>query len=223
MMMKYSAIILLGGSSRRFPNDINKVYLLINNKPVFLYSVETFLSDNDCDEIIIVYNEKDIDIINKYVFDQKVKLVPGGAERYLSVLNGLKMVKNTYVLVHDGARPNINLDLINRVKDGLLKSNSVSLGVKVSDTIKKDANGHIETIDRDNLYYMQTPQGSVTKDLINVLSQIKEEDKITDDLMAFEKYSKIEPLIVMGDKKNIKITTQDDFEYMKYLLENKDV
>ena len=221
--MKYSAIVLLGGSSTRFPNDINKVYLLINNKPVFLYSVEAFLSDNDCDEIIIVYNEKDKDIINKYNFDKRIKIVPGGSERYLSVLNGLNVVKNTYVLVHDGARPNINLDLINRVKEGLLKSKSVSLAVNVSDTIKKRTNDSIETIDRDDLYYMQTPQGSDTNALKLVLSKIKKEDKITDDLMAFEKYSDVVPLLVIGDKKNIKITTQDDFEYMKYLLENKNV
>ncbi len=223
MMMKYSAIILLGGSSTRFSNDINKVYLLINDKPVFLYSVDVFLNDNDCDEIIIVYNEKDKDIINKYNFDKKIKLVAGGSERYLSVLNGLNVVKNKYVLVHDGARPYINLDLINRVKDGLLKSKSVSLGVKVSDTIKKKTLDAIETIDRDDLYYMQTPQGSETSALKNVLIKIKKEDKITDDLMAFEKYSDITPLIVEGDKKNIKITTIDDFEYMKYLLENKNV
>lgn len=223
MMMKYSAVILLGGSSTRFSNDINKVYLLINNKPIFLYSVEAFLADNDCEEIIIVYNEKDIDIIDKYNFDAKIKIVPGGCERYLSVLNGLKVVKNSYVLVHDGARPYINLDLINRVKKGLLESKSVSLGVKVTDTIKKRTDSTIETIDRDDLYYMQTPQGSDTEALKNVLNKIKKEDKITDDLMAFEKYSDITPLIVMGDKKNIKITTIDDFEYMKYLLENKNV
>ena len=70
---------------------------------------------------------------------------------------------------------------------------------------------------------MQTPQGSDRLELINVLKKIKKEDKITDDLMAFEKYSNIIPLIVKGEKSNIKITTYEDYEYMKYLMEKKDV
>ena len=221
--MKYSAIVLLGGNSRRFLGDTNKVYLPINNKPVFLYSVDAFLSDCDCDEVIIVYNKNDLNIIKSYHFSDKIKLVEGGIERYNSVINGLSIVKNPYVLVHDGARPYLNLDLINRVKEGLAKSHCVTLGVPISDTIKKKDNNQIETINRDNLYAIQTPQGSKTKSLKEVLSKVKDSDNITDDLMAFEKYSSVTPLIVLGDKKNIKITTNDDYEYIKYLMEKKDV
>ena len=222
-MMKYSAIILLGGSSRRFNGDINKVYLLVNDKPIFKYSVDVFLSDKDCEEIIIVYNKNDEKIISNFDFDKKVKLVTGGVERYESVLKGLEQVTLPYVLVHDGARPLINLDLVNRVKEGLEHARSVSLGVPVSDTIKMVDEKNVKTIDRDNLYYMQTPQGSYKDDLIRVLKMIKKEDKITDDLMAFEKYSDILPIIVLGDKNNIKITTNDDYDYVKYLMEKRNV
>ena len=222
--MKYSAIVLLGGSSSRFHGDgTNKVYLEINKKPLFLYSVEAFLNDSDCEEVIVVYNKKDESIINKYVDNNKIITTLGGKERYESVVSGLKLARCTYVLVHDGARPFINQELISRVKEGLTKSRSVSLGIPVTDTIKKVEDGVVTTILRDNLYQMQTPQGSTRDDLVKVLSMIKKEDNITDDLMAFEKYSDINPLIVLGDKKNIKITTVEDYEYMKYLMEKKNV
>ena len=221
--MKYSAVILLGGSSRRF-NDgkINKVYLPINDKPLFIYSVLAFIHDADCEEVIIVYNKNDLDELKKYIKDLNITLVEGGDERYISVLNGIRKARSSYVLVHDGARPNINQELINRVKDGLAKATAVSLGVPVKDTIKevKDA---INTIPRDSLYYMQTPQGSNRQALIEVLEKVKPADAITDDLMAFEKYSNITPLIVLGDEKNIKITTSDDYEYVKYLMEKQNV
>ena len=224
MMMKYSAIVLLGGSSRRFQNKgINKVYLPISDKPLFIYSVDLFLSDKDCNQVIVVYNKDDYDLVNTYLKNKNVCLVEGGTERYLSVLNGLKIANEDYVLVHDGARPNINLDLINRVKDCLTKAHCVSLGVRVKDTIKSCTNGVVTTIPRDNLWYMQTPQGSYRLDLIKALEQVKESDNITDDLMAFEKYSNEKPLIVEGDEKNIKITTISDYEYVKYLMEKKNV
>lgn len=221
--MKYSAIVLLGGTSSRFSNDgINKVYISLNGKPVFMHSVDAFLSDPDCDEIVIVYNIKDLEIIKTFINNDKIKLVAGGKERYQSVLNGAYKSNSTYVLVHDGARPNINLDIINKVKKKLEHSLCVSLGVPVSDTIKK-VTEKVETINRDSLYYMQTPQGSNRQALIEVLEQVKPEDKITDDLMAFEKYSNIIPTVVIGDKNNIKITTNDDYEYLKFLMENKNV
>ena len=221
-MKTYSAIILLGGSSTRFNNQINKVYLKINEKPVFLHSVDTFLKDPDCDEIIIVYNKDDFELLKSFNLDNNIILTPGGNERYESVLCGALKAKNTYVIVHDGARPNINQELINRVKEELNNSYCVSLGVPVTDTIKK-VDERVETISRTNLYYMQTPQGSNKDALINVLKKIKEEDEITDDLIAFEKYSDINPHIVLGDKNNIKITTYEDYEYVKFLMEKKDV
>lgn len=221
--MKYSAIILLGGSSSRLSEyGVNKVYLYVNKKPIFMHSVDMFKSDPDCDEIIVVYNEQDFDIVTEFV-DDNVILVTGGNSRYQSVLNGIKQAKNFYVLVHDGARPNINLELINRVKKGLGVSNSVTLGVPVTDTLKKVTPTGVETINRESVYYIQTPQGSKREALINCLSKVKEEDNITDDLMAFEKYSNVNPLVVLGDKNNIKVTTIEDYELIKFLMEKKDV
>lgn len=223
MTMKYSAIVLLGGSSSRLNElGVNKVYLYVNKKPIFMHSVDIFKNDPDCSEIIVVYNKNDFDTVTQFVSDD-IKLVEGGSARYESVLNGIKEANNFYVLVHDGARPNINLELINRVKKGLSISNSVTLGVPVTDTLKKVTPTGVETINRESVYYIQTPQGSKRDSLIKCLSQVKKEDNITDDVMAFEKYSNVNPLVVLGDKNNIKVTTIEDYELIKFLMEKKDV
>lgn len=224
MMMKYSAIILLGGKSTRFGGEQNKVYYRINNKPIFCYPLELFLSDKDCFEVIVVYNFEDLDILNNILKDYPnvIKTV-GGSMRHLSVLEGIKKANCNYVLVHDGARPNINLKMLNDLKDELAKSDAVSLGVRVTDTIKKVTSENIETVDRSNLFAVQTPQGCVKNILMDALSKVKLDDNITDDLMAIEKYTNAVSKIIIGSKENIKVTTLEDYRYVKFLMGDKNV
>ena len=219
----YNLLLLLGGKSSRYGGDVNKVYCLINNKPVFSYSLDKFLTFSEITKIIIVYNPDDFELLNEYLKqykDNKFELICGGEERYISVINGLKHLSSdcTKVIVHDGARPNISRDTIcSAINDSKIYP-SLSVGVKVTDTIKKVTNNHVETVDRSDLYYMQTPQITDKELLIDVLNKVKKEDNITDDLMAIEKYSNVCPHITIGSKDNIKLTTQDDFDYLTYLL-----
>ena len=223
-MMKYSSIILLGGKSTRFGKEVNKVYYKINNKPIFCHSLEAFLNDQDCEEIIVVYNEEDYEILKEMLLPYpNVLMTVGGKMRHLSVAEGLKLAKCEYVLVHDGARPNINQKMIDDLKEALRNSLCASLGVLVTDTIKKATDNSFETIDRNNLYAVQTPQGSKRDLLIEALSFVKEEDNITDDLMAIEKYTNVLPKIVIGSKNNIKVTTYEDYQYVKFLMGDKNV
>ena len=230
MMMKknniYNLLLLLGGKSSRFGGDVNKVYCLINNKPVFLYSLEKFLKFKEITKIIIVYNPQDLDKLNEYLSPlkkYKFDLVEGGEERFISVINGLKHLSDdcTKVIVHDGARPNIDIDTIRRAIDDSKIYSSLSVGVKVTDTIKKVDDNICETIDRNNLYYMQTPQITDKELLIDVLNKVKKEDNITDDLMAIEKYSDVIPHITIGSSSNIKLTKKEDLDYLSYLLTKK--
>lgn len=224
MMMNYSAIIMLGGKGTRFGGDINKVYYLINNKPLFCYPLELFLNDPDCKEVIVVYNREDEETITKILLNYPTVLKTiGGSQRYQSVLEGLRLSTSEYVLVHDGARPNINSKMIEDLKEALSVSDAVSLGVAVSDTIKKVTENGVETIARDSLYAIQTPQGANRKILLEGLLNVKPEDNITDDLMVIEKYSNVIPKIVLGDKHNIKVTTKEDYQYIKFLMGDKDV
>ena len=218
--VKYSAVLLLAGKSKRFNGDINKVYTLINEKPLFQYSLEVFNKDDNCQSIIIVYNENDKDLLFKNeILSEKTTYVTGGSERYKSVLNGIKNVNTEYVLVHDGARPLISQSMIDDLLGELKYSECVSTGLPITDTIKKiDENGNITTISRDSLYSVQTPQGSKTEMLKSALENVKDTDNITDDLMAIEKYTNITPKIVIGSKRNIKVTTIEDIELVKMYL-----
>lgn len=227
MMMKknniYNLLLLLGGKSSRYGGDVNKVYCLINNKPIFLYSLDKFIQFKEIKKIIIVYNPDDYSLLNKYLEQYKkynIELVAGGLERYNSVINGLSKLSSdcTKVIAHDGARPNISLDVIRKAIDESNEYSSLSVGVKVTDTIKKVTEGSCETINRDNLYNMQTPQITDKDLLIKALNCVKKEDNITDDLMAIEKYTNVTPHITIGSKYNIKLTTQDDLQLLEYLL-----
>ena len=150
---------------------------------------------------------------------KKTTYVTGGSERYKSVLNGIKNVNTEYVLVHDGARPLISQSMIDDLLEELKYSECVSTGLPITDTIKKiDENGNITTISRDSLYSVQTPQGSKTEMLKSALENVKDTDNITDDLMAIEKYTNITPKIVIGSKRNIKVTTIEDIELVKMYL-----
>lgn len=220
----YNLILLLGGKSSRFDGGINKVYCLINNRPLFLYSLDAFLQFKEITKIIIVYNKNDENLLKEYVKDYKdVVLTEGGEERYLSVCKGLQFCTNEYTIVHDGARPNISHDIIQKALEESKKYDALSVGVKVTDTIKKVTNNCFETCNRDNLYIMQTPQITKTDLLRECLNKVKKDDHITDDLMAIEKYSSVVPHITIGEKNNFKITSISDYQLMKVLLENKNV
>ena len=225
--MNYSAILLLAGQSTRFNADLNteytnysnKVYEKVLDKSLFEYSLDVFENDDCCDKIIIVYNKNDEEILFNSIKSEKVIYALGGSERYKSVLNGLDYVKTEYVLVHDGARPLITKEMVNKVLDALKSSDCVSIGLPVTDTIKKVNNdGYITTVDRDSLYSVQTPQGAKTELLKYALNKCNDEDKITDDLMAIEKYTSIVPKIVLGNKTNIKVTTKLDLKLVELYL-----
>lgn len=222
--MNYDVILLLAGKGERFATGINKVYYSVYNKPIFKYSLELFLNDDDCLRVIIVYNKDDKETLGNYLpeYNQKIVLCQGGEERFLSVKEGLKYVTEENVLIHDGARPIIDMNIIQNIKKELISFPAVAPGIPVTDTLKSYIDGEeIKTIDRNHLYYMQTPQGLKTQILKKALNKVKKDNIITDDLMAIEKYEKIVPKIIKGDKKNIKLTTIDDIPLIQLYLKER--
>ena len=227
MIDKYQVILLCAGKGERMCLPLNKIFYKVNNeKTIFDYSYSLFYNDDRCEKIIVVYNKDDkgilTNVLNKYDL-HKTKLVVGGSLRQESVMNGLQEITGKYVLVHDAARPNIDNELVNNVLNGLVKYDNVSLGVKVTDTIKK-YDGNVTNIDRNNLYYMQTPQGAKTEVLKKALNYVNKNNiNVTDDLQAVEILNCYSIGIVEGRKTNIKVTTIDDIDLIKFYLEKKDV
>ena len=211
--MKITAIISAGGTSSRFGTG-NKLLEKIYGKEVIKYTVEAFEKSN-IDEIIICANKLIIPELSA-MFTHKI--IEGGSTRQKSVFNGLKAAEDCdYVLIHDGARPVITQEIINRTIDFVKEKNAVSVMTKTIDTIKEVKNGRIiRTIDRSKLYNTQTPQAFKYDLIMSAHEKLKEQD-FTDDAGMLESLG-YEVYIVDGSYKNIKITTLSDIELAKIFL-----
>ena len=212
----FDCILLMAGSGIRSKLPINKVLYQINNKPIYLYSLEVFLSIKECERIIVVIKKEDESLYN-FPNSPKIKITYGGLTRSETVKNGLELVNNEDVLIHDAARPNITKEKVLEVYNALKTSSCSLLAIPVQDTIKEVENGFsIKTYDRNKLWYVQTPQGMKTKLLKEGLE--KSNQSYFDDVEVLEKQFGIKAKIIIGDVRNIKVTTPEDIEYMKYLL-----
>lgn len=218
-----AVIIPAAGQSRRMGRD--KLFLRLNNKMVIKRTLDVFLSVNSIDEIILVASDNNIrtlkDLVKKYT-QKTIKIVLGGSTRTASVANGLKVLdeKTKSVLIHDGARPFIEADLIENIIAHLESGDlAVIPGVSPKDTIKKINGGKVhETLKRDALIQVQTPQGFSRKTIEaaykNALSLSL---KATDDSALVEAMN-IPVKVIQGSYDNIKITTQEDIKFGEAIL-----
>ena len=162
---KFTAIILSAGTGSRMKSNMPKQYMELLGKPVIYYSIKAF-EDSPVDEIVIVCSTDYIEyfrhsIIEKYGFEKLKAVVQGGKERYNSVYEGLKAANGTdYVLIHDGARPLVDNEIIVRSMHTVEKEKACVAGMPVKDTIKvSDEFGYsANTPDRKSLWQIQTPQ-----------------------------------------------------------------
>lgn len=205
--MKYDAVVVASGNSVRADLGFNKVFFVMkNNKTILENACEVFVNDKDCQKIIIVTNEKE-----KVFNNEKVEIIDGGKERKDSVKNGLTKTTSEYVFIHDGARPFLNKQDVEKLKEALNETDGVILVSKNVNTIKEVKNGFIEkTLDREYVYNALTPQAfktSLIKEAYNTLDL----SGITDDSLIFEKKG-YKVKAVEGDPTNIKLTNRKDFE-----------
>ncbi|OFI47251.1 2-C-methyl-D-erythritol 4-phosphate cytidylyltransferase [Floricoccus penangensis] len=215
--MKYDAIVLVAGSGKRMGIGKNKIFLKIDDKPIFQYSLDLFKTDVDCQKIILVGKKEEQVMFTSYLTENIVFAV-GGQERQDSVRNALKLVGSDYVMIHDGARPFINQSELNRLKE---KPNSI-LAVPVKDTIKQvNSDGKIEqTIPRDTLFAAQTPQCFQSALIINAHRKAFENNFLgTDDASLIEEFEEISVSIVEGSYNNIKVTTPEDILMARLIKE----
>lgn len=216
-MKKFSLIITAGGTSSRYGN-MNKLLEKINDKTVLEETVSKFIDFDEIDEIIISANSSIIEILQQLFNNPKIKIIEGGNTRQKSVYNALQVVKNDYVLIHDGARPLIRKDTIAYVLEAVLDKDAVSVMTKTTDTIKEvDSTGRIiRTIDRSKLYNTQTPQAFKTSIIKEAHEKLKD-GNFTDDCSMLEEL-KIPVYIVNGSYTNIKITIKSDLDFAKLYI-----
>ncbi|MFO7968868.1 MAG: IspD/TarI family cytidylyltransferase [Bacillota bacterium] len=215
----FSVIILGGGKGERLKLGYNKVLYKIKGKTLLEYAADKFINDKDFSEIIIVIDETNINTINKIFTDKKIKIVLGGINRQTSVYNGLKMVTNNFVIIHDGARPNVGLDEIQKIKENV-KKGPCTLYTSVKEATVEMKNNIIKGyINRDKIALIKTPQGFKTTEIKTAYKLANENKKqYTDDasLLFYEMNKEVK--LINGNENNIKVTTEFDLNIMEDLL-----
>lgn len=216
---KYTAIVLAAGSGKRMNSKVHKQYLIIQDRPVLYYSLKAF-EDSAVDEIVLVVGKGEEEfcrreIVDKYGISKVKAIVEGGKERYHSVFEGLKQTSDAdYVLIHDGARPFVDQDIIRRCMQEVQKYQACVVGMPVKDTIKiADEEGYAkQTPDRKNVWMIQTPQTFSYALIYEAYEEmLKTEDTaITDDAMVLERIKGKKSKLIEGSYRNIKITTPED-------------
>lgn len=218
-MEKYTAIVLAAGVGKRMNSKIQKQYMLLGGKPVLFYALDAF-EKSRVDEIILVVGKGEIEycrkeIVEKYKFHKVTKIVEGGKERYHSVYEGLKAIDTAdYVLIHDGARPFINQQILVRAIEAVKQYQACVVGMPVKDTIKITTEDGFskETPERKHVWMIQTPQCFSYPLIFDAYQKMlqNEDTTITDDAMVLEKVKGLPVKMVEGSYRNIKITTPED-------------
>ncbi len=226
--MKNTAIVLAAGQGKRMHTKIQKQFLEIRGYPVLYYSLRCFQESPLIEDIILVTGEDSVfycqkEIVEKYGFTKVAKVIPGGKERYDSVYQGLFACENSdYVLIHDGARPFITEEILERGLEGAKETGACAVGMPSKDTVKiADESGFIaETPDRSRVWLIQTPQIFQYKLIRNAHESIRTRDmsNVTDDAMVVEQETGVKVCLAEGSYQNIKITTPEDLEIAEMFL-----
>ncbi len=224
--MKVVAIVLVGGIGNRMGLSTSKQLLKINEKYIIEITLEKFQQNDYIDEIIVVSNKKDLKFIEESIcvkFSKVKDVILGGKERQDSVYNALKILDNNtdYVLIHDGVRPFVTDNNINDIIRETIKYKATTLGVPCKSTIKSVQENNIvkETLKREELYEIQTPQCFQKNIILKGYEKLKDSNiAVTDDATIVEYFiNDIDVKIVLGSYNNIKITTKEDLVFSEVI------
>lgn len=208
-----AAVIVAGGTGARFGGPVRKQYLEIGGQPALLRAIRPFLHHPRISIVVVVLPPDDVADPPSWLAELPIRIVAGGAARGNSVRSGLLATPEAAasVLIHDGARPFVSADIIDRVLDACADGGAIA-AVPVTDTIQQvDAGGVIlHTPDRAALWHAQTPQGFPRAGILEAYRRAAEEGITgTDDAGLYARYAG--PVrVVMGAYDNLKVTRPDD-------------
>lgn len=215
-----TAIVLAAGQGKRMHSKIQKQFMELGEMPVLCYSLRCFQNSPLIRDIILVTGKESVvwcreEIVDKYGFSKVSAVVSGGKERYDSVYEGLRACRDTeYVLIHDGARPFIDEEIIERGLAAAAVTGASVVGMPSKDTVKiADADGNVEsTPDRSKVWIVQTPQIFQYPLIYGAYTSIRTKNMrgITDDAMVAEHETGVKIRFSEGSYRNIKITTPED-------------
>lgn len=238
----YTAVIVAAGEGIRMPGLVKKQYMDLCGMPVVCHSIRAFEENDNIDSIVLVIPKGGSDeakkMCLKYGFNKVKNITEGSDRRFKSVYNGLRTVSEDtdYVLIHDGVRPLVSRELIDRCCRYVPLTMACVAAVPINDTIKvADSSGYAsQTLDRSSLWSIQTPQTFsfplIMKAYDSLYKTIQEygsdTSKITDDAVIVENMTNTKVRIIKGDYRNIKLTTPTDLlvarAYMEEVMRRKE-
>lgn len=229
--MKCTAIVLAAGQGKRMNSRVQKQFLLLQGKPLLYYSLACFQNSSVIDDMIVVTGKESIDfckkeIVELYRFTKVKAVIPGGKERYDSVYAGLCACEGTdYVFIHDGARPFVTEDMLQRLKATVTEYGACTAGMPSKDTVKiADEKGLVaKTPKRSHVWMIQTPQVFSFALILEAHNRARQGsmEEITDDAMVIETCTDRKIKLVEGSYENIKITTPEDLLIAERILTEK--
>ncbi len=228
--MSYALLVLAAGKGKRMNSDVKKQYMKLAGKPLIYRTLKNI---SDCidlfNRVVLLVPAGDEEFVRGEILTQlsqkvtrQLELAAGGHSRRNTVKRGLDYLEGEtdYVIVHDGARPFVGSTLMNRVVQEVEEKKAVVVGTPVTDTIKRiDDEGLVEeTVDRDEIVSVQTPQAFSSDLLERAHREVSQEADISDDAMLVEGIGE-EVFVVEGSFSNIKITNPRDLILAEALIE----
>lgn len=219
-----TAVILAAGKSERMGGGVDKAFLSLVNKPVVAWSLIAFERSSEIDRIVLVVRKDQLlaskAVVKMFGISKLHAIVPGGSKRQESVAAGLAAcdIDTRNVVIHDAARPLVTPDLVSETVKTLKRYPAVTLARPIYDTVKRSEKSMIvsETVPRDKLWAVQTPQAFQLRALKDALKTLGKRE-ITDDCMAIE-LAGGQVKMIENLKPNFKITTVEDLQVAGALL-----
>jgi 2-C-methyl-D-erythritol 4-phosphate cytidylyltransferase len=225
--MKMTAIVPAAGKGLRLGKSIAKPFVLISGRPLLSITLGALEKSPLIGDIVLAVSGELLDnvkknIVKKYKISKVSFCIEGGSTRQESVYKALLAIKDTgykLILIHDGARPFLSEDIIERSYRGVLEFGACVVGVPVKDTIKEARSGKAtRTLDRKFLWHIQTPQVFKREIIFNAYKRFYNKGVFSDDASLVEK-SKGKVKIIQGSYYNIKITTPEDVALAEKIYE----
>ena len=228
MSSQVISVIPAAGSGTRMGSARSKQFMDLCGKPLLAVTLERFQKCDLVGGIVVVVPQHNVDyckreIVDRFELTKVAKVIAGGERRQESVSKGIEAVSNSskWILVHDGVRPLVTAELIEKVIRAAQTYRAVIPGIPVNDTVKEvDSRGRVlKTVERRALWAIQTPQIFWREDIQAAHRKAVEEGwgGVTDDALLIEKTG-IPVEVIEGDETNIKITTVKDLELARLLL-----
>ena len=222
-MNKY-AVIVAGGNGSRMNSTVPKQFLLLNNKPVLYYTLDTFLKAYQDLKVILVLPEEYVatgqEIIDAWFDYKRIRITVGGRTRFHSVQNGLQLIEEeSIVFVHDAVRCLLTTALIHRSYEAALEFGATVPVIDCKDSVRMISSASNEALERRNIKLVQTPQVFLSTILLPAFN-IDYKDKFTDEASVVETFG-MKVHLVEGEENNIKITSPIDMLLAEYLLSQR--